>query len=59
MSGICGQAPSQYPELVAKLVDWGVTSISVSPDVIDVTRQLVVEAEFDKIRGLTLGSTNN
>jgi len=52
MSGICGQAPSQYPELVAKLVEWGVSSISVSPDVIDVTRELVVEAEINKIKQL-------
>lgn len=50
MSGICGQAPSQYPELVSKLVEWGVTSISVSPDVIDTTRQLVVDAEIEKVK---------
>ncbi|MEK7595168.1 MAG: phosphoenolpyruvate synthase [Patescibacteria group bacterium] len=43
--GICGQAPSEYPELVEKLVDWGVTSISVSPDVIDKTRKIVYDAE--------------
>jgi pyruvate,water dikinase len=51
-AGICGQAPSEYPELVGKLVEWGVSSISVSPDVIDKTRELVAQAEFDKIRGL-------
>jgi len=51
-SGICGQAPSEYPELVAKLVEWGISSISVSPDVIDQTRQLVQQAEFDKLRNL-------
>lgn len=45
--GICGQAPSEYPELVAKLVHWGVTSISVSPDVIDKTRKIVYEAEHN------------
>jgi pyruvate, water dikinase len=42
---ICGQAPSNYPELVEKLVRWGVTSISVSPDVIDTTRDVVAWAE--------------
>lgn len=42
---ICGQAPSQYPELVDKLVTWGVTSVSVSPDVIDKTRQIIYESE--------------
>ena len=50
--GICGQAPSEYPELIAKLVDWGISSISVSPDVIDDTRQLVKQAEFNKVRQL-------
>ncbi len=43
--GICGQAPSDYPELVEKLVSWGVTSVSVNPDVIDSVRQTVYKAE--------------
>jgi pyruvate,water dikinase len=42
---ICGQAPSVYPELTAKLVDWGITSVSVSPDMIDKTRDIIAEAE--------------
>lgn len=42
---ICGQAPSEYPELVEKLVEWGMTSVSVSPDVIEKTRKIVYEAE--------------
>src|SRR3989344_3484158 len=42
---ICGQAPSEYPELVEKLVCWGVTSVSVSPDVIEKTRDIVYEVE--------------
>ncbi|KKU48220.1 MAG: Phosphoenolpyruvate synthase, partial [candidate division WWE3 bacterium GW2011_GWA2_46_9] len=42
---ICGQAPSEYPELVEKLVEWGITSVSVSPDVIDKTRKIVSDAE--------------
>jgi pyruvate,water dikinase len=44
-SSICGQAPSDYPDLAQKLVEWGITSISVNPDVIDKTRQIVAEAE--------------
>ncbi|MCJ7510716.1 MAG: phosphoenolpyruvate synthase [Dehalococcoidia bacterium] len=44
-SSICGQAPSDYPELTQKLVEWGITSISVNPDVIDKTRQIIAEAE--------------
>lgn len=43
--GICGQAPSDYPELTEKLVEWGITSVSVNPDVIDITRQIVYDAE--------------
>lgn len=42
---ICGQAPSQYPDLVEKLVEWGITSISVNPDVLDSVRRTVYEAE--------------
>jgi pyruvate,water dikinase len=44
-SSICGQAPSDYPELALKLVEWGITSMSVNPDVIDKTRQIVAGAE--------------
>ena len=44
-SSICGQAPSNHPELVEKLVRWGITSISVSPDVIDNTRDVIAWAE--------------
>ena len=51
LSGICGQAPSEYPELIPKLVGWGINSISVSPDVIDQTRELVAKAEFEKVKG--------
>lgn len=47
--GICGQAPSNHPDLVEKLVRWGITSISVSPDVIDATREIVSWAEKRKI----------
>jgi pyruvate,water dikinase len=42
---ICGQAPSVYPEMVEKLVEWGITSVSLSPDVIDKTRKIVYDAE--------------
>jgi pyruvate,water dikinase len=42
---VCGQAPSEYPELVEKLVKWGVTSVSVSPDVVEKTRGIVYNAE--------------
>ncbi len=42
---ICGQAPSDYPELTRKLVSWGITSVSVNPDVIDKTREIIASAE--------------
>ena len=42
---ICGQAPSVYPEITEKLVEWGITSISVSPDMIDITRDIIARVE--------------
>jgi pyruvate, water dikinase len=44
-SSLCGQAASQYPKLVKKLVEWGITSVSVSPDAIETTRKLIAEIE--------------
>ena len=49
-ASICGQAPSDYPELVDMLVDWGITSVSVNPDAIYKTRLTIVEAEKRKFR---------
>ncbi|MFH1565875.1 MAG: phosphoenolpyruvate synthase [bacterium] len=49
-SSICGQAPSVYPNLVKQLVDWGITSVSVSPDAIEITRKFIYEAEHEKIK---------
>ena len=49
-SSICGQAPSVYPELTEKLVNWGITSVSVSPDMIGTSREIIskVEAKLKK-----------
>jgi len=46
---ICGQAPSDFPELTRQLVEWGITSVSINPDVIDRTREIIaaVEAELE------------
>jgi pyruvate,water dikinase len=30
--GICGQAPSDYPELAAWLMERGISSLSLNPD---------------------------
>jgi len=49
-SSICGQAPSSYPALLDKLVDWGITSISVNPDTIESTRLAIYEAERRKVK---------
>ena len=42
---ICGQAPSVYPELTEMLVELGITSVSVSPDAIEHTREIIAKAE--------------
>ena len=42
---ICGQAASDYPELVEQLVSQGLTSVSVNPDAIERTRELIHEIE--------------
>ncbi len=44
-SGICGQAPSDYPEIASFLVEHGIDSISVTPDVLLRTVALVRAAE--------------
>ena len=45
--GICGQAPSDYPEFARFLVHEGITSISVDADALLRTRQIVAEAEAE------------
>ncbi len=44
-SSICGQAASDYPELVEKLVKHGITSVSINPDVVTRTREQIFEIE--------------
>jgi len=48
-SGICGQAPSDYPEITEFLVEAGIDSISLSPDtVLRATRQILdIEQRLD------------
>ena len=43
--GICGQAPSDYPEVCQLLVEQGIDSISLSPDVALKTTLAVLEME--------------
>jgi pyruvate,water dikinase len=42
---ICGQAPSEYEDMVRKLVRWGITSVSINPDSVDRVRGVIAEAE--------------
>ncbi|MBU0998338.1 phosphoenolpyruvate synthase [Patescibacteria group bacterium] len=44
-SSICGQAPSIYEEYTDMLVNAGITSISVNPDAISRTKDLIISAE--------------
>ena len=43
--GICGQAPSQWPEFAEFLVMCGIDSISLNPDTVIKTTLTIVEAE--------------
>jgi pyruvate,water dikinase len=45
--GICGQAPSDYPEMVRFLVAKGITSISLNPDAVMRGLETVAAAEAD------------
>jgi pyruvate, water dikinase len=43
--GICGQAPSDYPEFARFLVGCGIDSISLNPDTVLKTTQEILQAE--------------
>lgn len=43
--GICGQAPSDYPEFAQFLVERGITSISLNPDTVIQTTGIILNAE--------------
>jgi pyruvate,water dikinase len=59
-TSVCGQAPSNYPEVVEFLVREGTTSMSVNPDKVIETRHLVASIEqriiLDGFRGKTNGT---
>ena len=44
-SGLCGQAPSDYPEMAEYLVEIGIDSISLNPDTVLKTTQRVLALE--------------
>ena len=48
--GICGQAPSDYPEFARFLVTCGIDSISLNPDTVIKTTQDIVEMEQQLVK---------
>ena len=44
-SGLCGQAPSDYPDMAEYLVELGIDSISLTPDTVIKTTQRILELE--------------
>ncbi len=44
-SGLCGQAPSDYPEMAEYLVELGIDSMSLNPDTVLMTTRHVLEVE--------------
>ncbi|MGD1919747.1 MAG: putative PEP-binding protein, partial [Pleurocapsa sp.] len=53
-SCICGQGVVEYPDLIDKLVRWGITSISVEPKAVPQTYKAIARAE----RRILLNSLN-
>jgi pyruvate,water dikinase len=43
--GICGQAPSDYPEFAQFLVELGIDSLSLNPDSLIKTKLMLAEVE--------------
>jgi len=43
--GICGQAPSDYPEMAVALVEMGIDSMSLTPDSLMMVSERVLQAE--------------
>jgi len=42
---VCGEAPTQHPELLTHLVRWGITGVSVPADAVVQTKQAIARAE--------------
>jgi pyruvate, water dikinase len=48
-SGLCGQAPSDYPDMAEFLVRVGIDSISLNPDVVVKTTRQILELEREAV----------
>jgi pyruvate,water dikinase len=55
--GICGQAPSDYPEIARFLVEAGITSLSLTPDRVLATTRAVLEIERELAAAGRAGNT--
>ncbi|MBI2420997.1 MAG: hypothetical protein HYV38_02855, partial [Candidatus Levybacteria bacterium] len=49
-SSICGQSVSSYPEILENVVRSGITSVSVSPDVLESVRKHIAEIEKELVK---------
>jgi pyruvate,water dikinase len=60
-SGLCGQAPSDYPEMAEYLVELGIDSISLNPDTVIKTTQriLALERRLDEVNGRAAASVED
>ena len=47
---MCGQAPSVYPDLLEHLIRQGISSVSVSPDALETTRQHISHIEKELVK---------
>ena len=50
-SGLCGQAPSDYPDMAEYLVEIGIDSISINPDTVIKTIRSLLELKGRLGRG--------
>ena len=48
--GICGQAPSDYPEITRWLVENGISSLSLNPDSVYRMIEEVVKVEAENLQ---------
>ncbi|MBE9045343.1 hypothetical protein IQ255_13205 [Pleurocapsales cyanobacterium LEGE 10410] len=53
---ICGQAPVDYPSLIDKLIQWGITAISVEPEAVSRTYRAIARAERRILLGEVMGN---
>jgi pyruvate,water dikinase len=56
--GLCGQAPSDYPEFARFLVECGIDSMSLNPDAVLPTTRLVLDVETKRPAGIYDATTS-